>query len=276
MGNCLPVLDLQAAPPASHQAATTAAAMARALTRSPSLTSNVLQRRTENFKELFDLGRRLGQGQFGTTYLCVERSSGLEFACKVIEKCKLLNRGDVEDVRREIRIMHHLSGSPHIVAIHGAFEDTSSVYVVMELCSGGELFDRIIKRGHYSEREASRLIQVIVVVVQSCHSLGVMHRDLKPENFLFLMDNGDSPLELKAIDFGLSTFFKPGEVFEDLVGSPYYVAPEVLKKSYGPEADVWSAGVILYILLCGVPPFWAEPVCCEDHGIKYGFDIGKI
>jgi calcium-dependent protein kinase len=93
-------------------------------------------------------------------------------------------------------------------------------------------------------------------VVHRCHSLGVFHRDLKPENFLLSSKAEDAPL--KATDFGLSTFFKPGELFQDIVGSAYYVAPEVLKRSYGPEADVWSAGVIVYILLCGVPPFWAE------------------
>lgn len=186
----------------------------------------------------------------------MERATGKEYACKSIEKRRLVSRDDVDDVRREIRIMHHLSGNPNIVSIRGAFEDPSSVYLVMELCAGGELFDRIIQRGHYSEREAARLIRTIVSVVESCHSLGVMHRDLKPENFLFSNEQEDSPL--KAIDFGLSVFFKPGETFRDVVGSPYYVAPEVLRKSYGPQADVWSAGVILYILLSGVPPFWAE------------------
>ncbi|KAJ6864491.1 calcium-dependent protein kinase 32-like [Populus alba x Populus x berolinensis] len=93
-------------------------------------------------------------------------------------------------------------------------------------------------------------------MLQICHEYGVMHRDLKPENFLFGNKKESAPL--KAIDFGLSVFFKPGERFTEIVGSPYYMAPEVLKRNYGPEVDVWSAGVILYILLCGVPPFWAE------------------
>ncbi|CAL5206520.1 unnamed protein product [Lathyrus oleraceus] len=152
--------------------------------------------------------------------------------------------------------MHHLAGSENIVSIKEASEDAVAVHVVMELCSGGELFDRIVERGHYTERKAAKLARTIVGVIQSCHSLGVMHRDLKPENFLFVNQQEDSPL--KAIDFGLSSFFKPGDIFNDVVGSPYYVAPEVLRKRYGPEADVWSAGVILYILLCGVPPFWGE------------------
>ncbi|CAL9135084.1 unnamed protein product, partial [Musa textilis] len=131
----------------------------------------------------------------------------------------------------------------------------------MELCEGGELFDRIISRGHYSERAAAALCREIVNVVHCCHSMGVMHRDLKPENFLFLNKREDSPL--KATDFGLSTFFKHGDVFRDVLGSAYYIAPEVLRLNYGPEADIWSAGVIVYILLAGVPPFWAE----NDEGI---------
>eukprot|EP01018_Ginkgo_biloba_P010730 Gb_22471 [translate_table: standard] len=217
---------------------------------------SVLQRRTDLLKNLYSVGRRLGQGQFGTTYLCIEKSTGKEYACKSIAKRKLTSEEDIEDVRREIQIMHHLSEHPNVVTIKGAYEDITSVHLVMELCAGGELFDRIIQRGHYSERKAADLTRTIVGVVEACHSLGVMHRDLKPENFLFSNKNEDSPL--KSIDFGLSIFFKPGETFCDVVGSPYYVAPEVLRKHYGPEADVWSAGVILYILLSGVPPFWAE------------------
>uniref|UniRef100_A0A0D9ZPT2 non-specific serine/threonine protein kinase n=1 Tax=Oryza glumipatula TaxID=40148 RepID=A0A0D9ZPT2_9ORYZ len=208
---------------------------------------------------------KLGQGQFGTTYLCTELSTGVDYACKSISKRKLITKEDIEDVRREIQIMHHLSGHKNVVAIKGAYEDQLYVHIVMELCAGGELFDRIIQRGHYSERKAAELTRIIVGVVEACHSLGVMHRDLKPENFL--LANKDDDLSLKAIDFGLSVFFKPGQTFTDVVGSPYYVAPEVLLKHYGPEADVWTAGVILYILLSGVPPFWAGHPWIRDHGV---------
>lgn len=219
-------------------------------------SSYVLGHVTPNIRDLYTLGRKLGQGQFGTTYLCTENATGTEYACKSISKRKLISREDVEDVRREIQIMHHLAGHNNIVTIKGAYEDHLYVHIVMELCNGGELFDRIIQRGHYSERKAAELTKIIVGVVESCHSLGVMHRDLKPENFLLV--NKDDDFSLKAIDFGLSVFFKPGQIFNDVVGSPYYVAPEVLLKHYGREADVWTAGVILYILLSGVPPFWAE------------------
>jgi calcium-dependent protein kinase len=173
-----------------------------------SLTASVLGRQTENLKDLYVLGRKLGQGQFGTTFFCTEKSTGKEFACKSIAKRKLICQEDVDDVVREIRIMHHLSGHPNIVTIKGAYEDLFSVHLVMELCAGGELFNRIVQKGHYSERKAAELTRTIVGVVQACHSLGVMHRDLKPENFLFYDKEEDSPL--KTIDFGLSVFFKPG------------------------------------------------------------------
>lgn len=169
----------------------------------------VLGHKTDNIGDLYTLGRKLGQGQFGTTYLCTEIATGVEYACKSISKRKLVTREDVEDVRREIQIMHHLSGHKNVVQIKGAYEDPLYVHIVMELCGGGELFDRIIQRGHYSERKAAELTKIIVGVVEACHSLGVMHRDLKPENFL--LSNKDDDLSLKAIDFGLSVFFKPGK-----------------------------------------------------------------
>ncbi|KAJ4952821.1 hypothetical protein NE237_029653 [Protea cynaroides] len=216
----------------------------------------VLGRPMEDVRSKYVFGRELGRGQFGITYLVTHRETNEQFACKSIATRKLVTRDDIEDVRREVQIMHHLTGHRNIVELKGAFEDRQSVNLVMELCAGGELFDRIIAKGHYSEQAAAAVCRQIVTVVHNCHSMGVMHRDLKPENFLFLSSDENSPL--KATDFGLSVFFKPGDVFKDLVGSAYYVAPEVLKRNYGAGADIWSAGVILYILLSGVPPFWGE------------------
>nr|GMC79482.1 calcium-dependent protein kinase 20-like [Ipomoea batatas] len=217
---------------------------------------SVLGRKAANIKDTYVIGKKLGQGQFGTTFLCMEKATKKEFACKTIAKRKLTTEEDVEDVRRELHIMHHLEGHPNVVQIMGAYEDAVAVHLVMEVCSGGELFERIIQRGHYTEKKAAQLARVIMGVVEACHSLGVMHRDLKPENFLFISEGEEAPL--KAIDFGLSVFFRPGEIFTEVVGSPYYVAPEVLRKQYGQACDIWSAGVIIYILLSGVPPFWDE------------------
>ncbi|KAF9593911.1 hypothetical protein IFM89_026039 [Coptis chinensis] len=216
----------------------------------------VLGRPMEDVRGSYTIGKELGRGQFGVTHLCTHKVTGEQYACKTIAKRKLVNKEDIEDVRREVQIMHHLTGQPNIVELKGAYEDKQSVHLVMELCAGGELFDRIITKGHYTERAAASLLRTIVQIVHTCHSMGVVHRDLKPENFLLLNKDENSPL--KATDFGLSVFFKQGEVFRDIVGSAYYIAPEVLKRKYGPEVDIWSIGVMLYILLCGVPPFWAE------------------
>ncbi|CAH2078317.1 unnamed protein product [Thlaspi arvense] len=219
-------------------------------------TETILGKPFEDIRKLYTLGNELGRGQFGITYTCNEVSTGNTYACKSILKRKLARRQDRDDVKREIQIMQHLSGQQNIVEIRGAYEDRQSIHLVMELCGGSELFDRIIAQGHYSERAAAGVIRSILSVVQICHFMGVMHRDLKPENFL--LSSKDEDAMLKATDFGLSVFIEEGKVYRDIVGSAYYVAPEVLRRSYGKEIDIWSAGIILYILLCGVPPFWAE------------------
>ncbi|OMO79639.1 hypothetical protein CCACVL1_13526 [Corchorus capsularis] len=167
----------------------------------------VLGRPMEDVRSTYVFGRELGRGQFGVTYLVTHKETKEQFACKSIATRKLINRDDIEDVRREVQIMYHLTGHRNIVELKGAYEDRHSVNLIMELCAGGELFDRIIAKGHYSEREAAKLCRQIVTVVHNCHTMGVMHRDLKPENFLFLSQDEDSPL--KATDFGLSVFFKP-------------------------------------------------------------------
>ncbi|KAF8395726.1 hypothetical protein HHK36_019676 [Tetracentron sinense] len=163
----------------------------------------------------------------------------------------------IEDARREVNMLRALTGHKNLVQFYDAYEDDDNVYMVMELCNGGELLDRILSRGgKYSEEDAKAIMVQVLSVVAFCHLQGVVHRDLKPENFLFSSKDEDSPL--KAIDFGLSDFVKPDERLNDIVGSAYYVAPEVLHRSYGTEADMWSIGVIAYILLCGSRPFWAR------------------
>ncbi|XP_071934085.1 CDPK-related kinase 3-like isoform X2 [Coffea arabica] len=163
----------------------------------------------------------------------------------------------IEDVRREVKILKALSGHKNLVQFHEAFEDAQNVYIVMELCEGGELLDRILSRGgRYTERDAKSIIVQILSIVAFCHLQGVVHRDLKPENFLF--STRDEDASLKIIDFGLSDFIRPDQRLNDIVGSAYYVAPEVLHRSYSVEGDIWSVGVITYILLCGSRPFWAR------------------
>ncbi|XP_030542928.1 calcium-dependent protein kinase 2-like [Rhodamnia argentea] len=254
-----PVVVPQHKPPSNHYQTQQVAFKASNPVLSPrpaQKVDTILGKPYEDVKSHYTFGKELGRGQFGVTYLCTEISTGRQYACKSISKRKLVSKNDKEDMRREIQIMQHLSGQPNIVEFKGAYEDKQSVHLVMELCAGGELFDRIIAKGHYTERAAATICRAIVNVVHACHFMGVMHRDLKPENFLLASREENAPLQ--ATDFGLSVFIQEGKVYQDIVGSAYYVAPEVLRRNYGKEIDIWSAGVILYILLSGVPPFWAE------------------
>lgn len=215
---------------------------------------------SKHFESHYELGDEVGRGHFGyTCYAKGKRGSlkGLDVAVKVIPKAKMTTAIAIEDVRREVKILRALTGHKNLVQFYEAYEDDENVYVVMELCKGGELLDRILARGgKFSEEDAKAVMVQILSVVAYCHLQGVVHRDLKPENFLFSAKEDNSPL--KAIDFGLSDYVKPDERLNDIVGSAYYVAPEVLHRSYGTEADMWSIGVIAYILLCGSRPFWAR------------------
>lgn len=198
-------------------------------------------------------GRLLGEGSFGKTYLATHIASGDEFAVKVISKRKLNTAEAIQDVRSEVEILHHLQGHPHVVRLENVYEDLDNVCIVMELMSGGQLLDRISERERFTEKDAAALTRDIVSVIAKCHAETVIHRDIKPENFLFTDNTPDS--KLKAADFGLSSFFKEGQMLTDVVGSAWYMAPELLQRNYGKEADIWSCGVILYILLSGRPPF---------------------
>ncbi|XP_057761990.1 calcium-dependent protein kinase 28-like isoform X1 [Arachis stenosperma] len=232
----------------------------------------------KNFDKRFTLGKLLGHGQFGYTYVGIDKANGDRVAVKRLEKAKMVLPIAVEDVKREVKILKELTGHENVVQFYNAFEDDSYVYIVMELCEGGELLDRILakslysaflpveldltlnsfalirKDSRYTEKDAAVIVRQMLKVAAECHLHGLVHRDMKPENFLFKSTKEDSPL--KATDFGLSDFIKPGKRFQDIVGSAYYVAPEVLKRKSGPESDVWSIGVITYILLCGRRPFW--------------------
>ncbi|KAL8038411.1 hypothetical protein ABFX02_11G104900 [Erythranthe guttata] len=215
---------------------------------------------TKNLSSKYELGEEVGRGHFG--YTCKAKFKKGEFkgqdvAVKVIPKVKMTTAIAIEDVRKEVKILRALTGQTNLIQFHDAYEDQENVYIVMELCEGGELLDRILSRGgKYTEEDAKVVMMQILNVVAFFHLQGVVHRDLKPENFLFKTKEENSAL--KAIDFGLSDFVKPDERLNDIVGSAYYVAPEVLHRAYSTEADVWSIGVIAYILLCGSRPFWAR------------------
>ncbi|XP_019086853.1 PREDICTED: calcium-dependent protein kinase 11-like [Camelina sativa] len=211
-----------------------------------------------NLKDRYLLGEQLGCGQFGVVRVCSDKFTGERLACKSISKDTLVTQDDIDSIELEIAIMAKLAGRhPNVVNLKAVYEEEDSVHLLMELCAGGELFDRIEKSGKYSEFHARVLFKQLMQVVKFCHDSGVVHRDLKPENILMATMSSSSPIKLA--DFGLATFIKPGEKLSGTVGSPFYVGPEVLSGGYyNQAADVWSAGVILYILLSGVPPFWGQ------------------
>lgn len=176
-------------------------------------------------------------------------------------------------VHDEVEIMHKIQ-HPNCVQLYEMFETKKKLYMVMELLTGGELFDRIVIKGSYSEKEASELTKTIVEAIKYLHNIGVVHRDLKPENLIYADKTFTSPV--KITDFGLAKFRSAesatsGGGMHTACGTPGYVAPEVLKnESYGPEVDLWSVGVILYILLCGFPPFYHESTAALYKQIKKG------
>ncbi|XP_076909188.1 calcium-dependent protein kinase 16-like [Bidens hawaiensis] len=222
----------------------------------------------KDFDEEYSIGKLLGHGRVGYTYVATDKANGDRVAVKKIDKSKLILPAAVKDVKREVKIMQALSGKEYVVQLYNAYEDSSYVYIVMELCEGGELLDRILakKDSRYSEKDAAIVVRQMLIVAAECHLHGLVHRDMKPENFLFKSQEDDSCL--KAADFGVSGFIRPAiqhleeyknntnEDFTNTVGGAYYIAPEVLRRKSGPESDVLSIGVITYILLCGRRPFW--------------------
>uniref|UniRef100_A0A2A4ITY0 Protein kinase domain-containing protein n=1 Tax=Heliothis virescens TaxID=7102 RepID=A0A2A4ITY0_HELVI len=209
----------------------------------------------------------LGTGAFSEVRLIESKENGQMFACKIIDKKAL--KGKEDSLENEIRVLKRFSeqakgegaekkmfSHPNIVQLLETYEDKNKVYLVMELVTGGELFDRIVEKGSYTEKDASNLIRQVLEAVDYMHSQGVVHRDLKPENLLYYSADEDSKIMIS--DFGLSKIEDSG-IMATACGTPGYVAPEVLaQKPYGKAVDVWSIGVISYILLCGYPPFYDE------------------
>uniref|UniRef100_A0AAZ3P302 Protein kinase domain-containing protein n=1 Tax=Oncorhynchus tshawytscha TaxID=74940 RepID=A0AAZ3P302_ONCTS len=194
------------------------------------------------------------RGAFSEVVLAEEKGTQRLVAIKCIPKKAL--QGKENNIENEIAVLHRIKHT-NIVSLEDIFESTSHLYLVMQLVSGGELFDRIVEKGFYTERDASQLIHQILDAVKYLHDMGIVHRDLKPENLLYYSMDEDSKIMIS--DFGLSKIEDTGSVMSTACGTPGYVAPEVLaQKPYSKAVDCWSIGVISYILLCGYPPFYDE------------------
>uniref|UniRef100_A0A8C5NAL5 Calcium/calmodulin-dependent protein kinase type 1-like n=1 Tax=Gouania willdenowi TaxID=441366 RepID=A0A8C5NAL5_GOUWI len=215
---------------------------------------NGWKKKTSDIKENYDFKEVLGTGAFSEVVLAEEKRTQRLVAIKCIPKKAL--EGKENNIENEIAVLHRIK-HPNIVTLEDIFESTSHLYLVMQLVSGGELFDRIVEKGFYTERDASQLIHQILDAVKYLHDMGIVHRDLKPENLLYYSMDEDSKIMIS--DFGLSKIEGADSVMSTACGTPGYVAPEVLaQKPYSKAVDCWSIGVISYILLCGYPPFYDE------------------
>lgn len=223
----------------------------------------------QNIEEFYDLKRgiELGAGAFGKVIMAKKKNSDIYRAVKVIPKSTIRKKSNFTN---EINILKSLD-HPNIIKLYETYQDEEKYYLIFELCKGGELFDTIIENGYFTEKEAKKLFKCIIKALHYCHKIGICHRDIKPENFMFA-DKTDFE-SLKMIDFGLSKVIpskkkekenntgygrsrrKGRKNMKTKAGTSYYVAPEVLLGEYNEKCDIWSAGVILYILLCGYPPF---------------------
>ncbi|XP_028967249.1 calcium/calmodulin-dependent protein kinase type II alpha chain [Galendromus occidentalis] len=211
---------------------------------------------TTRFSDNYELKEELGKGAFSIVRRCVQKSSGLEFAAKIINTKKLSAR-DFQKLEREARICRKLN-HPNIVRLHDSIQEEGYHYLIFDLVTGGELFEDIVAREYYSEADASHCIQQILESVNHCHQNNVVHRDLKPENLL--LASKAKGAAVKLADFGLAIEVQgEQQAWYGFAGTPGYLSPEVLKKDpYGKPVDIWACGVILYILLVGYPPFWDE------------------
>ncbi|KRX01612.1 Protein kinase-like domain [Pseudocohnilembus persalinus] len=221
----------------------------------------------------FDPKKIVGSGTYGQVVKGKKKGTKQVRAIKIIPKKAVKNH---ERFKREIDIMRELD-HPNIIKLYETFEDTRNIYLVMEMCEGGELFDRILDKGNFSELEARQVFKQMIQAINYCHKAGIAHRDLKPENFLYLTKHDDSPIKL--IDFGLSKNYDDKNKMTTKAGTPYYISPEVLQGNYDQSCDVWSSGVILYILLSGVPPFYGNTDPEILQAVKkgeYSFDIEEF
>jgi len=210
-------------------------------------------------------GALLGEGSYGQVTKATQKDSGKIVAVKAIDTSKV---ADIDKFKAEVEIQKQLD-HPNIVKLFETFQDAKRYYLVMELCTGGELFDRIVEEAEkhadegkegeaFEEGDAANYMAQILGAMQYMHSRDFVHRDIKPENFLLASKERDAPI--KVIDFGLAKEFKVGSdgFMKTKAGTPYYVAPQVLQGKYNEKCDIWSCGVIAYILLCGYPPFYGD------------------
>lgn len=215
----------------------------------------------KEFHAKYEVKEKLGDGSFATVKRVVNRQDKTEYAVKVTNQ---MTDAELKEIQILMKVDHQ-----HCVKLHETYKGKENAFLVMEIMMGGELFDRIVSKGNFSEKEASHLSRTMLECLEYLHKNGIVHRDLKPENFLYSSKADDAALKLS--DFGLAAIVGTDQTMDTACGTPGYVAPEVLKgKAYGSPVDIWSFGVILYVCLCGFPPFYDENVRKLYSQIKRG------
>uniref|UniRef100_A0A7S2XV40 non-specific serine/threonine protein kinase n=1 Tax=Fibrocapsa japonica TaxID=94617 RepID=A0A7S2XV40_9STRA len=208
-----------------------------------------------SFDKSYKLLKELGSGSFSTVREGVSKLNGERFAVKIVKRMDL-PPDDEEALIEEVTILKHVD-HPNIIKLYEFFEEKHFYYLVIELMEGGELFDRIVQKTYYNEKEARDLVHILLSAIKFCHDNGIVHRDLKPENLLLTSSKDDA--SIKIADFGFARQVKESNNLTTQCGTPGYVAPEILNGvPYGLAVDMWSIGVITYILLGGYPPFHDE------------------
>lgn len=226
------------------------------LTPSKIKIQNFITKLDTNVEDSYKIIKKLGKGSFGSVYKVMHIKTGIIRAMKVIKKDSVRFQDDDKKFLKEIEVLIKLE-HPNIIKIFEYFTDDLNYYLITEYISGGELYEGLVKMSNFNEFKCAFILNQIISAVYYLHSNNIVHRDIKPENILISNSNKDL-LSIKLIDFGSCNYIKKNENFTLKVGSPYYIAPEVLKHDYNNKCDIWSIGVILYILLVGYPPFKAK------------------
>jgi len=221
----------------------------------------------ENYKNI----RKLGEGSYGSVYMVNHMHTSQHRAMKIITKKSTYEATKIDnEILNEIEMLKRMD-HPNIVKIFEFFYSSKNYYLITEFCKEGELFDRIVKEGPFNEEYAGYIMYQIFSAVNYCHSMNVLHRDLKPENILIERKENNGFLKIKIIDFGTAKIFESNKVERKVIGSSYYIAPEVLSKNYNEKCDLWSCGVIMYILLSSTPPFAGKGDGEIIENIKKGY-----
>ena len=206
-----------------------------------------------NPEKIYIKTKMLGKGAFGEVWLAHHKDLDRDFAMKIIKKRKSKSN-DEKDILNEIRILKKLD-HPKILKVIDFYSTLKKYYIITEYCPEGELFNEIIKVGKFDEGQSAFIINQILKAITYCHKMNIIHRDIKPENIMITNREKNGCLQVKLIDFGTAKIFEKGHQEKKYVGSSYYMAPEIIKRKYDEKCDLWSIGVILYILLTGRPPF---------------------